>query len=364
MRQTTGWADCHPGLRLAAMISSNVPDIRSRIIVIYILLGLANIALWGLALAMFRHYPLLLGTAFLAYGFGLRHAVDADHIAAIDNVTRKLMQQGKRPLGVGFFFSAGHSTVVFGLSAAVAISAVAIQGRFDSIEHFGSIAGTLISAVFLLLIAAINIAVLAAIIRSFRRVKSGGAYADDDINILLARRGFFGRIFHGLFRLINHDWQMYPLGILFGLGFDTATEIGILGISAAATSKGLPIWSIMIFPALFAAGMALVDTADSLLMLGTYGWAFAKPIRKLYYNIAITSASVLVALVVGSLEALGLIQAELKLSGFFWDSIAELNNNFGLLGYIIIVVFILSWLISLLLYKWRGYDEIEAIAAD
>jgi high-affinity nickel-transport protein len=348
---------------LKQIFGDNNADLRTKVIGIYCALGLANIGLWALTLAMFHRYPLLLGTAFLAYSFGLRHAVDADHIAAIDNVTRKLMQHGKRPLGVGFFFSAGHSTIVFGLSAAVAITAVAIKGRFYAIENFGNIAGTLISASFLVAIAVINSIVLVAVIRTFQHVKAGGRYAGEELDLLLTKRGFFGRIFRGLFRLVDHSWQMYPIGVLFGLGFDTATEIGLLGISAAGASKGLPIWSIMLFPALFAAGMALIDTADSLLMLGAYGWANAQPIRKLYYNITITSVSVLVALIVGGLETLGLIQSELNLSGFFWDAVAALNNHFGDLGYVIIGIFVLSWLASLLFYKLKRYDDIEIIPA-
>jgi nickel/cobalt transporter (NiCoT) family protein len=338
--------------------------LRGRILGMYGLLAVANVGLWVVALATFRHYPVLLGTSFLAYSFGLRHAVDADHIAAIDNVTRKLMQEGKQPVGVGFFFSLGHSTIVFGLSAAVALTAVAIKNRFDAIENFGNIAGTLISAFFLLAIAAMNILILVSIVRTFRRVKAGGVYADEDLNILLARRGFFGRVFRGLFRLVDHSWQMYPVGVLFGLGFDTATEVGLLGISAAEASKGLPIWSIMVFPALFTAGMALIDTTDSILMLGAYGWAFAKPLRKLYYNITITSVSVLVALIVGGLETLGLIQGELNLAGPFWDPIAALNNNFGTLGYVIIGIFIASWTVSVLLYKMKRYDDIEVTMAE
>jgi high-affinity nickel-transport protein len=335
--------------------------LRIKVIGIFSLLGLANIGLWAVTLVMFHHYPLLLGTALLAYSFGLRHAVDADHIAAIDNVTRKLMQQGKRPLGVGFFFSAGHSTIVFGLSAAVAMTAVAIKGRFDAIENFGNIAGTLISAAFLVAIAVINVVVLVSVIRIFRHVKAGGSYEAAQLDHLLGKRGFFARVFRGLFRLVNHSWQMYPIGLLFGLGFDTATEIGLLGISAAGASKGLPIWSIMIFPALFAAGMSLIDTGDSLLMLGAYGWAFTRPIRKLYYNMTITSVSVLVALIVGGLEVLGLVQGEMNLSGVFWDAIAALNNHFGDLGYVIIGIFIVSWLASLLVYKLKRYDDIEII---
>jgi high-affinity nickel-transport protein len=346
-------------LGLKRVLSATVS---SRVAGLTIMLGITNIGLWALALAIFHHYPVLLGTCFLAYSFGLRHAVDADHIAAIDNVMRKLMQQGQRPVGVGVFFSLGHSTIVFGLSAAVAITAVAIKGRFAAIENFGNIAGTLISATFLLSIAIMNMVVLGSIFRTFQRVKAGGSYAEGDLNLLLAKRGFFSRIFRHLFRLIDHSWQMYPIGVLFGLGFDTASEIGLLGISAAEASKGLPIWSIMMFPALFAAGMSLIDTTDSVLMLGAYGWAFARPIRKLYYNITITSVSVLVALIVGGLETLGLVQGELNLSGFFWTGIAALNNNFGLLGYVIIGVFVISWLVSLLFYKLRRYDDIEIVA--
>jgi high-affinity nickel-transport protein len=325
---------------------------------ISVFLGVANLLLWGVALATFRHYPVLLGTCLLAYSFGLRHAVDADHIAAIDNVTRKLMQQGQRPVGVGFYFSLGHSTIVFGLSAAVAITAVTIKQRFDAIEDFGDIAGTLISAFFLLAIAIMNILVLASVYKTFRHVKAGGAYVDEDLNLLLAKRGLFGRLFRGLFRLVDHSWQMYPVGLLFGLGFDTATEVGLLGISAAEASKGLPIWSIMVFPALFTAGMALIDTTDSVLMLSAYGWAFARPLRKLYYNLTITSVSILVALIVGGIETLGLVQGELNLSGPFWNPVAALNNNFGTLGYVIISVFVISWIVSVVFYKLKRYDDI------
>ena len=337
--------------------------VRTRVVGMYIFLALANLALWGIAIAAFHNYPLLLGTSFLAYSFGLRHAVDADHIAAIDNVTRKLMQQDERPVGVGLFFSLGHSTIVFGLSAAVAITAVVIKDKFDAIENFGNVVGTLISAFFLLAIAVMNILILVSIFRTFQQVKAGGVYADEDLNLLLAKRGFFGRMFRGLFQLINHSWQMYPVGVLFGLGFDTATEVGLLGISAAEASKGLPIWSIMVFPALFTAGMALIDTTDSVLMLGAYSWAFAKPLRKLYYNITITSVSVLVALIVGGIETLGLMQGEFNLSGPFWAPIASLNNNFGLLGYVIIGIFMVSWIVSVAFYKFKRYDEIEVRVA-
>jgi high-affinity nickel-transport protein len=361
MRAQTGGAMLRS---ITGLFGDDRQNVRAKIFCTYLFLAAANVALWAVAIATFHHYPMLLGTAFLAYSFGLRHAVDADHIAAIDNVTRKLMQQGKRPVGVGFYFSLGHSTIVFGLSATVVVMAVAIKNRFDAIENFGNIAGTLISAFFLLGIAIMNVVILSSIVRTFQKVKAGGVYADEDLNLLLARRGFFGRLFRGLFRLIDHSWQMYPIGVLFGLGFDTATEVGLLGISATEASKGLPIWSIMVFPALFAAGMALIDTTDNIFMLGAYGWAFAKPLRKLYYNITITFVSVLVALIIGGIETLGLVQGELNLSGPFWNPIASLNNNFGMLGYVIIGIFIVSWIVSVVLYKMKGYDDIEVSLAE
>ncbi len=341
-------------------------DVRGRIIGMYGFLTVANIALWALAFVTFHHYPVLLGTCFLAYSFGLRHAVDADHIAAIDNVTRKLMQQGQRPVGVGFFFSLGHSTIVFGLSAGVMGTALALQDKFGALSNWGNIFGTLISAFFLLAIAVMNLIILISIIATFRRVKAGGVYSDQDLNLLLAKRGFFGRVFRGLFKMVAHSWQMYLVGFLFGLGFDTATEVGLLGIAAAAATKGLPIWWIMLFPALFTAGMALIDTTDSILMLGAYGWAFMKPMRKLFYNITITAVSVLVAVVVGGVEMLGLVQGVYKLSGWFWDPIAAINGDaaFGLLGYTIIGIFIAAWIISVTVYRLKGYDNIEVVNAD
>jgi high-affinity nickel-transport protein len=340
-------------------------DVRDKVVGMYAFLVAANIALWVIALVTFHHFPVLLGTCFLAYSFGLRHSVDADHIAAIDNVTRKLMQQGQRPVGVGFFFSLGHSTIVFGLSAAVAGTALALKDKFDALSNWGNILGTLISAFFLLAIAVMNLLILISVIATFRHVKAGGAYSDEDLNMLLAKRGFFGRMFRGLFKLIDHSWQMYPVGFLFGLGFDTATEVGLLGIAAAAGTKGLPIWSIMVFPALFTAGMALIDTTDSILMLGAYGWAFMKPMRKLFYNITITAVSVLVAVIVGGIETLGLIQGEYNLSGWFWDPVAAVNGDtaFGLLGFTIIGIFIAAWIISVVIYKLKRYDEVEVRTA-
>lgn len=326
------------------------------------LLAVFNVGTWLWALAAFHGHPLLLGTALLAYTFGLRHAVDADHIAAIDNVTRKLMQEGARPLGVGLFFSLGHSTVVVGLSLLLAVTSIALQSRFDTFREIGGLIGTGVSAFFLLTIAAANLMILLSVYRTFRLVKNGGAYVEEDLNLVLARRGFFGPIFRGLFRLVERSWHMYPLGFLFGLGFDTATEVGLLGISATEASKGLPIWSILIFPALFTAGMVLIDTVDSLLMVGAYGWAFVKPVRKLYYNMTITFVSVVVAVFIGGVEVLGLIGDHLQLRGMPWDAIGTLNDHFGLLGFIIVGIFIVSWIGSLLIYRLNRYDEIEVSA--
>jgi len=335
------------------------PTLHLRILGLYGLLIGLNLVAWGWALIAFHGHPLLLGTALLAYSFGLRHAVDADHIATIDNVTRKLMQQGQRPISVGFFFSLGHSTIVIGLSAAIAATSVALQNHFGALTAIGGAIGTGVSAFFLLTIAAANLIVLASVHRVFRVVRNGGTYVEEDLDLLLSQRGFFGRIFRRLFRLIGQSWHMYPLGFLFGLGFDTATEVGLLGISATAASKGLPVWSIMVFPALFTAGMILVDSTDSILMLSAYGWAFVKPIRKLYYNMTITFVSIVVAVLIGGIEALGLIGGQLKLQGGIWSTIGTLNENFGLLGFIVIGIFAACWLISLMIYRLKRYDEIE-----
>lgn len=326
-------------------------NVKGRIVSLYALLACFNVGAWVWALLAFRHYPVLLGTAFLAYTFGLRHAVDADHIAAIDNVTRKLMQQGKRPVGIGFFFSLGHSTIVFGLSVAIGLTSAAIKNRFGSFESVGGIVGTSVSAFFLLAIAIANLIIFISVYRVFQHVKQGGEFVDEDLNLILGKRGFFGRIFRSLFRLIEQSWQMYFIGFLFGLGFDTATEVGLLGISAAEAARGLSLWSILVFPTLFTAGMALVDSTDSILMLAAYGWAFVKPIRKLYYNMTITFVSVLVALLVGGIEVFGLIADQFKMHGVMWNMIGSVNDNFGIVGFGIIAVFVASWIVSMIIYR-------------
>jgi high-affinity nickel-transport protein len=344
---------------LRVLFNDGAENTRGRVLGIYCVLLVFNGAAWLWAILAFRHFPVLLGTAFLAYSFGLRHAVDADHIAAIDNVTRKLMQEGKRPVAVGFMFSLGHSTIVVLGSVAIAWTVVALQHRMDSVRQVGGVVGTLVSTLFLFGIALVNLIVLRSIYRTFSRVRRGEPYVEEDFDLLLANRGLLARLFRPMFRMITRSWHMYPLGVLFGLGFDTATEIGVLGISATEASKGLPVWSILIFPALFAAGMSLIDTTDNILMLGAYGWAFVKPIRKLYYNMTITSVSVAVALVVGGIEALGLLADQFHLKGSFWDGVVKLNDNFGTLGYFIVGLFAVSWIVSIAFYKWRRFDDLE-----
>ena len=336
-------------------------NIRGKVIAVYLLLFIFNAAAWLWAVIAFGRYPILLGTAALAYSFGLRHAFDADHIAAIDNVTRKLMQEGRRPVGLGLFFSLGHSTIVVALTIAIAITATALQDRFEAFKSFGGIIGTLVSALFLFAIAIANIIVLASVWRTFQTVKRGGRFVEEDLDLMLANRGLLGRLFRRFFRLIERSWQMFPLGVLFGLGFDTATEVGLLGVSATQASQGLSIWSILVFPALFTAAMTLIDTTDSILMLGAYGWAFIKPIRKLYYNLTITAVSVIVAVIVGGLETLNLIGDQLGLTdgGGFWGAIGSLSDNFGTLGYLIVGVFLAAWAISYVVYRINRYDEIE-----
>jgi nickel/cobalt transporter (NiCoT) family protein len=339
-------------------LSSEEPTgLTGRILGIYLLLFAFNAGIWLLAVIAFRDFPPLLGTALLAYSLGLRHAVDADHIAAIDNVTRNLMQSGKHPVTVGLMFALGHSTVVIVGAAAIAGTTLTLQNRVSVFKVVGGLIGTSVSVFFLFAIAALNLIALHSIYRAFVRVRSGKPYVEEDFDMVLCNRGFLSRIYGSMFRLIRRSWHMYPLGVLFGLGFDTATEIGLLGISAAEASKGLPISSILIFPMLFAAGMSLVDTTDNILMLGAYGWAFVKPIRKLYYNMTITGVSVIVAVLVGGVEVLGLLAGQLHLNGGFWHSIARLNENFGALGFFIVGLFAVSWVVSIAVYKWRGFDN-------
>lgn len=338
------------------------PSLRRRIAVLLSALVLANALVWLWALGLFHAQPLMLGTAVLAWGLGLRHAVDADHIAAIDNVTRKLMQQGQRPIAVGLWFAVGHATIIAIASIVVALTATALAG-FDAFREVGGIIATTISALFLFAIAAMNLVILRGVWRTFAHVRAGGVYVEEDLDLLLSGRGLLARLFRPMFRLVTRAWHMAPLGFLFGLGFDTATEVALLGLSASQAANGLALGTVLVLPALFAAGMALVDTIDGVVMLGAYEWAFVKPIRKLYYNITITLVSALVAIVIGGIEAAALIGGKLGLHGAPWRLAADLAGNFNNLGFAIIGLFVVCWLASAAIYRWQRLDEIDVVRA-
>ncbi|TYL44622.1 MULTISPECIES: HoxN/HupN/NixA family nickel/cobalt transporter [Dickeya] len=322
-------------------------------------LVMVNVLVWLLAWAVFHNHTALMATCLLAWCYGLRHAVDADHIAAIDNVTRKMMQEGKMPLGVGAWFSLGHSSIVILASLALAATAAALQDDMAWFHEVGGVIGTSVSAGFLLLMALVNLVILRGVWKRFQQFKQGerGILGQADG---VPTAGIMGWLFRATFRLVNKSWHMYLVGLLFGLGFDTATEIGVLGISAAGASQGMSIWSIMIFPALFTCGMALVDTLDNVLMVGAYGWAFSKPQRKLYYNLTITATSVVVAVFIGGMEALGLLADKLDLHTGLWEVIDTFNEQLGNAGFYVVALFIVCWIVSLANYRWRDYDALNS----
>lgn len=298
------------------------------------------------------------GTAALAYTLGMRHAFDADHISAIDNTTRKLMSEGKRPLAVGFFFSLGHSSVVFVLAIFLnfGIKALGLQLKDDSssLHHYTGLIGTTVSGVFLILIAILNLVILISIVGVFIHMRKG-AYNEEELEKHLNSRGLLMRFFGPIARRIDASWKMYPLGILFGLGFDTATEIGLLVLAGSSVIAGLPWWAIISLPLFFAGGMSLLDTIDGSFMNFAYGWAFSKPVRKVYYNIIITGLSVSVAFFVGGLELCQVFARQLNLTGGFWDYALAFNLNSA--GYFIVAAFALVWSVALLLWKFGNIEE-------
>ena len=329
-----------------------------KIAAIYILLFAFNAAVWTWAFVTLSAHPTLLGTALLAYVLGLRHAVDADHIAAIDNVVRKLMQEGKRPISAGLFFSLGHSLVITIAVAVIVGMAFALQGKLHPFKVIGSVIGTGTSPFFLLTIAFINLLILREVWRTFQRARRGEAVAEHELDHLLSGRGLLARMFRPLFRMVTRSWQMFPVGFLFGLGFDTATEITLFTVAGSQASGGMSFSTVMIFPALFAAGMTLVDTSDSVLMVGAYGWAFLNPIRKIWYNLTITAISAVVAMLIGGIEALGLIADKLELDGVFWDLIGKINSDLAGFGYLVVAIFVASWIASYLIYRWRDFGRV------
>jgi len=310
---------------------------------------------WGLFLYYARHNPALAGLGTLAYTFGLRHAFDADHIAAIDNTTRKLLQDGKRSLGVGFFFSLGHSTIVFSLAAGLAIAAKTVNSRIPAFQDYGGYIGASVSGTFLILIGVLNLVVLLDVFGVFKRMRHG-QYDEQKLEEALLNQGFMSRFF--LRRVgdrIDTSWKMYPLGILFGLGFDTATEIGLLALAAGVATHNVPFLAVISLPIIFAAGMSLMDTADGAFMSQAYGWAFSNPIRKVYYNITVTSLSVAVALLIGTIELLQVMAAKFSLEGGFWSFLDSLD--FGHIGYVVVGLFVATWAFSVILWKTRRIEE-------
>jgi len=312
------------------------------------------------------HFRLLgVGIAVTAYTLGLRHAFDADHISAIDNTTRKLMGEGKRPLSVGFFFSLGHSTVVVSLGVGLTFAAKhlfpAIRDPHSALQSFGGVFGTAVSGSFLYLIAAINLVILVGIFRVFLEMRHG-RYDEVEVDRQLQLRGFMVRILGRRLGTISSPWQMYPVGVLFGLGFDTATEVALLAATAGAAESSMPWYAVMALPLLFTAGMTLLDTIDGTFMNFAYGWAFAEPVRKVYYNLSITGLSVLVAFAIGTIELLGLISNELHLGGGFWGAVSGFNIN--LAGFVIAGLFVAAWIIALSIWHYGRIEERWAIAAE
>jgi high-affinity nickel-transport protein len=331
-----------------------------------------NVAGWlMLALSTSGHHQISkttavfgIGTGILAYTLGMRHAFDADHIAAIDNTTRKLVNDGKRPLSVGFFFSLGHSSVVFGLSMLLNFGIRALDAQVknsnSSFQQTASIVGTLVSGFFLFLIAALNIVILNSILKVFREMRSG-LYNDQELEEQLAKRGLMNRFLGPLARRIDAPWKMYPIGVLFGLGFDTATEVALLVLAGTAVISGLPFYAILSLPILFAAGMCLLDTADGCFMNFAYDWAFARPVRKVYYNITITGLSVFVALFIGLIEVFGLLAHEGNLTGAGWSWLESFNLNRA--GFIIVGVFVVTWAVALAIWRFGKIEQKWELAA-
>ncbi|UYY58029.1 HoxN/HupN/NixA family nickel/cobalt transporter [Sphingomonas sp. S2-65] len=344
--------------RLLALLPAD-QGFRRNLAFVYAVLAVLNLGGWAWALALFHDRPAMLGVALLVYGLGLRHAVDADHIAAIDNVTRKLIQERQQPVAVGFWFAIGHSAVVVLVTAAV----IAAASNFEALEEFRDVGGTFstcVSALFLLVVAGMNLMILATILRTLRRVRDGEAMEDGALDLMFAGRGPLSRLFRPLFACISRSWHMAPLGFLFGLSFDTATEVTLFGLSATQAGQGVPIGAALVFPVLFAAGMSLLDTTDGVMMVGAYRWAFVKPLRKLYYNMTITLMSIAVALFIGGVEMVALAVRRLGLEGPAARWAIALNENFNALGFAIIGVFAGAWGLSYLIFRSVEHRRLAA----
>jgi high-affinity nickel-transport protein len=327
----------------------------TRLAGMYGVIGLLHVTGVGLFLGFASGNAGYAGAGLLAYTLGMRHAFDADHISAVDDTTRFLLQKGKQPLAAGFFFSLGHSSVVLLLSLGIAVAATAVQSRIPAFERYGGIVGATVSGTFLWIIGLLNLVVLLGIIRVWREVKQG-RFDHQRLEELLVQRGFLNRLLGGRAqRFINHSWQLYPLGLLFGLGFDTASQVGLLALAGGATTGHAASWAIISLPILFAAGMSLIDTTDGVLMLRAYGWAFSSPLRKLWYNLTTTGLSVAVALLVGSIELLQVLSANLGWHGAFFDFLNE-RLDLGLIGYVIVGLFMFAWIFSVTAWKIGRFE--------
>jgi nickel/cobalt transporter (NiCoT) family protein len=324
-----------------------------------------NVAGWAmLAAALHGHYHITkteifgVGTGILAYTLGMRHAFDADHIAAIDNTTRKLVGEGKRPLSVGFFFSLGHSSVVFVLAVLLNFGIRALNSQVSNngsgLHVITGVIGTSVSGTFLYIIAALNVVILVGIVKVFREMRTG-RFDDDELEEQLAKRGLMNRLLGPLARRVDRPWKMYPIGVLFGLGFDTATEIALLVLAGSAVVSGLPFYAVLSLPILFAAGMSLFDTADGCFMNFAYDWAFARPVRKVYYNLTITGLSVFIAFFVGTVELLGLVASETHLNGGFWSFMQNFNINTA--GFVIVGMFVVTWAVALAIWHFGRIEQ-------
>jgi nickel/cobalt transporter (NiCoT) family protein len=346
---------------LRALTSAERKRLGAMFAVIFTLLIGGTLLMWG---ATSSHYKLSdgtifgWGTGFLALTLGMRHAFDADHISAIDNTTRKLMAEGQRPLGVGFFFSLGHSSVVTALAVLLnfGIKSLGAQVKDDNstLHHYTGLIGTTVSGTFLMLIALLNLVVLISVLKVFKKMREG-LYNEEELEKHLNSRGFMMRFFGPIARRIDASWKMYPLGVLFGLGFDTATEVALLVLAGSSVVAGLPWWAILSLPMLFAGGMSLLDTIDGSFMNFAYGWAFSRPVRKVYYNIVITGLSVLVAIFIGGLEVAQVFAGQLDLSGGFWDYANNFNINRA--GFIIVAMFVVVWALALSIWRFGKIEQ-------
>jgi nickel/cobalt transporter (NiCoT) family protein len=328
---------------------------RARLAGFYGIIVLLHISGWGLFLYYSTRHSALVGLGFAAYMLGLRHAFDADHIAAVDDTVRYMLQKGKRPLGIGFFFSLGHSTIVFAFAVAIIFAAPAVRRNLPELQTLGGTIGAAVAGTFLWAIGILNLVVLVNILKVWRHAKMA-IHSHAHLEELLTQRGLINRLLGGrVQKLINHSWQMYPLGLLFGLGFDTASEIGLLALTAGAVTGDLPVAAALSLPVLFAAGMSAMDTTDGVLMTKAYSWAFVYPLRKIFYNIAITTLSIAVALVIGTIELLQVSIGLFHLNDRFFDVIRSLD--FGILGYVVVGMFLIAWGASVALWKFGRIEE-------